>query len=57
MLLEETLRPFDALIKEGKVRVIIASNCSSGVRLAEALCIREQNGLARYECLQLEFNL
>lgn len=44
------------MIKEGKVRVIGASNYS-GVRLAEALRISEQNGLARYECLQPEFNL
>lgn len=54
--LEETLSAFDALIKEGKVRVIGVSNYS-GVRLAEALRISEQNGLARYECLQPEFNL
>ena len=38
--LEETLSAFDALIREGKVRVIGASNYS-GVRLAEALRISE----------------
>ncbi|MBT9432682.1 aldo/keto reductase [Candidatus Sodalis endolongispinus] len=54
--LEETLNAFDALIREGKVRVIGASNYS-GVRLAEALRISEQNGLASYESLQPEFNL
>ncbi|WP_213989927.1 aldo/keto reductase [Sodalis sp. dw_96] len=54
--LEETLGAFDALIKEGKVRAIGASNYS-GVRLAQALRISEQNGLARYETLQPQYNL
>ncbi|TKI06692.1 aldo/keto reductase [Martelella alba] len=54
--LEETLGAFDALIKEGKVRVIGASNYS-GARLAEALRVSERNGLARYETLQPEYNL
>ncbi|QWA09676.1 aldo/keto reductase [Sodalis ligni] len=54
--LEETLGAFDALIKEGKVRAIGASNYS-GPRLAQALRISEQNGLARYETLQPQYNL
>lgn len=54
--LEETLGAFDALIKEGKVRAIGASNYT-GARLAEALRLSEQNGLARYETLQPEYNL
>ncbi len=54
--LEETLGAFDALIKEGKVRAIGASNYE-GARLAEALRISEQNGLARYETLQPQYNL
>ncbi|WP_413737600.1 aldo/keto reductase [Sodalis sp. RH21] len=54
--LEETLGAFDALIKEGKVRAIGASNYT-GPRLAEALRISEQNGLARYEALQPLYNL
>lgn len=54
--LEETLTAFDALIKEGKVRAIGASNYS-GARLAEALQISERQGLARYETLQPEYNL
>ncbi|WP_275554937.1 aldo/keto reductase [Mixta sp. Marseille-Q2659] len=54
--LEETLKTFDDLIKEGKVRAIGASNYSAA-RLSEALKVSEQNGLARYETLQPEYNL
>lgn len=54
--LEETLAAFDALIKAGKVRAIGASNYG-GARLAQALRISEQNGLARYETLQPKYNL
>lgn len=54
--LQETLAAFDALIKEGKVRVIGASNYSDA-RLAEALKVSSDNGLARYETLQPEYNL
>jgi len=54
--LQETLATFDALIKEGKVRAIGASNYSAE-RLQEALNISKQQGLARYETLQPEYNL
>jgi aryl-alcohol dehydrogenase-like predicted oxidoreductase len=54
--LEETLGAFDALIRAGKVRAIGASNYSAE-RLAAALDISEQGGLARYEALQPEYNL
>lgn len=54
--LEETLATFDALIKEGKVRAIGASNYQAE-RLEEALRVSEQHGLARYETLQPEYNL
>ncbi len=54
--LAETLAAFDALIKVGKVRAIGASNYQAD-RLAEALKVSEQNGLARYETLQPEYNL
>ncbi|WP_421506739.1 aldo/keto reductase [Erwinia rhapontici] len=54
--LQETLATFDALIKEGKVRAIGASNYSDD-RLSEALKISADNGLARYETLQPEYNL
>lgn len=54
--LQETLATFDALIKEGKVRAIGASNYS-GDRLEEALQVSSDNGFARYETLQPEYNL
>ncbi|CAI1016711.1 MULTISPECIES: aldo/keto reductase [Serratia] len=54
--LAETLSAFDELIKAGKVRAIGASNYQAD-RLVEALKVSEQNGLARYETLQPEYNL
>jgi len=52
----DSLRAFDSLIKEGKVRAIGASNYSAS-RLQEALDISKNNGLERYETLQPEYNL
>jgi aryl-alcohol dehydrogenase-like predicted oxidoreductase len=54
--LEETLEAYAQLIKEGKVRVIGASNYSAE-RLRQALDVSEKNGLPRYESLQPEYNL
>lgn len=54
--LQETLKAFDTLVKEGKVRAVGASNYSA-VRLTEALKVSEQAGLVRYETLQPEYNL
>lgn len=54
--LEETLGEFDALVREGKVRHLAASN-HSAARLAEALATSQREGLARYEVLQPNFNL
>jgi aryl-alcohol dehydrogenase-like predicted oxidoreductase len=54
--LEETLGAFDALVKEGKVRAIAASNYSPE-RLEEALAISEREGLASYVALQPAYNL
>ena len=53
--LAESMAAFDALIKEGKVRAIGASNYSAP-RLAEALKVSIENGLARYETLQPLYN-
>lgn len=53
--LAESMAAFDALIKEGKVRAIGASNYSAP-RLAEALRVSKENGLARYETLQPLYN-
>lgn len=54
--LEETLGAFDALVAEGKVRYVAASNYSAP-RLAEALAVSEREGLTRYVALQTEYNL
>jgi len=54
--LEETLGAFDALVREGKVRHIAASNYTAP-RLAEALVVAERMGLARYVALQPHYNL
>ncbi|WP_337177738.1 aldo/keto reductase [Paludisphaera sp.] len=53
---EETLAAYDQLVKQGKVRVVGASNFSAA-RLSEALKISEADGLVRYECLQPHYNL
>jgi aryl-alcohol dehydrogenase-like predicted oxidoreductase len=54
--LAETLEAFGALVKEGKVRVIGASNYSAP-RLKEALETSKRLGLPRYESLQPLYNL
>lgn len=54
--LEETLDAYAQLIREGKVRVIGASNYTAE-RLAQALQVSEATGLPRYESLQPLYNL
>ncbi len=54
--LEETLEAFGALLKEGKVRAIGASNYSA-TRLSQALEASRRLGLPRYESLQPLYNL
>jgi aryl-alcohol dehydrogenase-like predicted oxidoreductase len=54
--LEETLQAFDELTRQGKARVVGASNYAAP-RLAEALRISQQHGYARYECLEPLYNL
>jgi aryl-alcohol dehydrogenase-like predicted oxidoreductase len=54
--LDETLRAFDALVREGKVRHLGASNYSAE-RLSEALAISGREGLARYDVVQPHYNL
>jgi len=54
--LDETLAAFGSLVKQGKVRVIGASNYS-GARLKEALEISQKNNLPRYESLQPNYSL
>ena len=54
--LEETLEAFDALVREGKVRYLAASNYSAP-RLAQALTLSENQGWARFVALQQHYNL
>ena len=54
--LEETLRAFDDLVRQGKVRYLGASNYPAW-RLARALWVSDKHGWARYECLQPKYNL
>ncbi len=55
-LLEESLGAFDALVRAGKVRHIGASNYEAP-RLAAALDVSRDGGLARYVSLQPLYNL
>jgi aryl-alcohol dehydrogenase-like predicted oxidoreductase len=54
--LVESLAAFDALVREGKVRHVGASNYGAA-RLAEALKISDAEGLVRYVALQQQYNL
>jgi aryl-alcohol dehydrogenase-like predicted oxidoreductase len=54
--IEETLRAFEALLKQGKVRAIGASNYDAA-GLREALTAAASKELPRYELLQPEYNL
>jgi aryl-alcohol dehydrogenase-like predicted oxidoreductase len=53
---EETLRAYDQLIRDGKVRAIGASNFSVE-RVHESLKASREKGLAAYQTLQPEYNL
>jgi len=54
--LEETLRAFDDLVRQGKVRYVGASNYHAW-RLTRALWESDRLGTVRYECLQPKYNL
>ncbi|TDD36567.1 aldo/keto reductase [Nonomuraea terrae] len=54
--LTESLAAFDALVREGKVRHVGASNYDAG-RLTEALKVSDEEGLVRYVALQQPYNL
>lgn len=54
--LEETLRALDDLVRAGKVRYIGASNYSPS-QLMRALMLSQQQGWARFDCLQPEYSL
>jgi aryl-alcohol dehydrogenase-like predicted oxidoreductase len=54
--LAETLGEFDALVRDGKVLHVAASNYTRP-RLSEALALSKREGLARFEALQPHYNL
>jgi aryl-alcohol dehydrogenase-like predicted oxidoreductase len=54
--LEETLRAFDDLVRQGKVRYVGCSNFPAW-QLALALGISARLNLARFDCLQPRYNL
>jgi len=54
--IEETLRAFDDLIHQGKVRYIACSNFRA-FQLCEALWVSDKYNLARFECIQIPYNL
>jgi aryl-alcohol dehydrogenase-like predicted oxidoreductase len=54
--LEETLRAFDDLVSQGKVRYIGCSNYHAW-RVTRALWESDKRGYVRYECLQPKYNL
>src|SRR5258705_8429384 len=54
--LQETLRAFDDLVRQGKVRYLGCSNYQAW-RLTRALWESDRHGYARYECLQPKYNL
>jgi aryl-alcohol dehydrogenase-like predicted oxidoreductase len=53
---EETLRAFDDLVRQGKVRYVGCSNFAAW-QVALALGTSDRLGLARYDCLQPRYNL
>jgi len=54
--IEETLRAFDDLVKQGKVRYVGASNYAAW-ELMQALWVSDQYNLVRYDSLQPHYNL
>jgi aryl-alcohol dehydrogenase-like predicted oxidoreductase len=54
--IEETLRTFDDLVHQGKVRYIGCSNFAAW-QLSKALRLSEVNKLARFECIEPPYNL
>lgn len=53
--IEETLRAYDDLVHQGKVRYIGASNYPAW-KLMKALWTSDKAGIARYDCLQPRYN-
>lgn len=54
--IEETLRAYDDLVRQGKVRYVGASNYAAW-ELVQALWVSDRHNLVRYDCLQPHYNL
>jgi aryl-alcohol dehydrogenase-like predicted oxidoreductase len=54
--LDETLRAFDDLVRQGKVRYLGCSNFKAWL-LASALWISDKDHLARFDCVQPRYNI
>jgi len=54
--IEETLRAFDDLVKQGKIRYVGTSNIAAW-ELTQALWTSDKHNLARYDSLQPHYNL
>jgi aryl-alcohol dehydrogenase-like predicted oxidoreductase len=54
--IDETLRAFDDLVHQGKVRYIACSNYPLW-RISKALCVSEVQGFMRFDCIQPPYNL
>jgi aryl-alcohol dehydrogenase-like predicted oxidoreductase len=54
--IEETMRAFDDLVTQGKVRYVGCSN-NSAWQVMKALAASERLGLTRYVCQQVNYNL
>src|SRR5262245_1131725 len=54
--IEESLRAFDDLVRQGKVRYVGCSNFSAW-QLALAIGVSARHNLARFDCVQPRFNL
>lgn len=54
--LEETVRAFDDLVRQGKVRYVGCSNHSAW-HVMKALSVADQHGLSRYVCQELNYSL
>ena len=53
---EETMRAFDDLVTQGKVRYVGCSN-NAAWQVMKALAVSERLGLTRYVCQQVNYNL
>jgi aryl-alcohol dehydrogenase-like predicted oxidoreductase len=54
--IEETMRAFDDLVTQGKIRYAGCSN-NSAWQVMKALAVSDRDGLTRYVCQQVNYNL